>query len=232
MAAAGATLFAVATTVLVLASVAFLFVMLCGPSETLRRGPVGRAYWWLTETLPALGGRVLRRLLGARLYGWLVRATDYTLNQRNPFLQLFYLGLVGGGVVTFVLCAGPYVLDPRYVHPAHVPFIPAAIVATLASFWLACRSSPGRLTPANAAAALQTYPHDGLLFIPKDCPTCKLPRPARSKHCSLCNMCVARFDHRTVLPPLRAPPPPLSPDASSLLSLSVCVCAHTQTVGG
>lgn len=39
------------------------------------------------------------------------------------------------------------------------------------------------------------YPYDGLTFEPRDCSTCKMPKPARSKHCSMCKGCVARSDH-------------------------------------
>jgi hypothetical protein len=40
--------------------------------------------------------------------------------------------------------------------------------------------------------ACAAYPPDGLLFPPKVCMTCHLPRPGRSKHCGACGGCVNR----------------------------------------
>ena len=42
----------------------------------------------------------------------------------------------------------------------------------------------------------EKYEYDGLMFVKdKICKTCKIPKPARSKHCSLCDECVEHFDH-------------------------------------
>ena len=43
------------------------------------------------------------------------------------------------------------------------------------------------------------YPYDYQLFHPNImCRTCMFPKPARSKHCSLCRACVARADHHCI----------------------------------
>lgn len=60
-------------------------------------------------------------------------------------------------------------------------------------------SDPGYITPANHAAALRLYPYDSINFYPgKECSTCHLTKPARSKHCSVCKHCIAKHDHHCV----------------------------------
>ena len=61
-------------------------------------------------------------------------------------------------------------------------------------FALACFTDPGTVT-ASSLHRFSRVPYDGQLYAPKMCRTCMLPRPARSKHCVICNKCVSRFDH-------------------------------------
>lgn len=43
----------------------------------------------------------------------------------------------------------------------------------------------GTVTKKNVSGQLRVYPYDRRLFHPgATCPTCQLPKPARSKHCS------------------------------------------------
>lgn len=70
------------------------------------------------------------------------------------------------------------------------------IPAPYLTLYLAASSDPGIITPSNHRAALTHYPYDDLNFFPDSvCRTCQLPKPARSKHCSVCRACVARQDH-------------------------------------
>ncbi|KAG6421084.1 hypothetical protein SASPL_117633 [Salvia splendens] len=62
-------------------------------------------------------------------------------------------------------------------------------------FLLTSFSDPGVVNSSNVSQYLSAYPYDNIIFTEKECDTCKIPKPARSKHCSICDRCVARFDH-------------------------------------
>jgi palmitoyltransferase ZDHHC4 len=43
------------------------------------------------------------------------------------------------------------------------------------------------------------YPYDHSIYHPgHECRTCKLLKPARSKHCSVCKRCIAKLDHHCI----------------------------------
>lgn len=64
--------------------------------------------------------------------------------------------------------------------------------------WLAvCFIDPGTITQRTHHELASVYPYDNFVYRAnqRPCSTCALRKAARSKHCRLCNRCVARFDH-------------------------------------
>lgn len=60
-------------------------------------------------------------------------------------------------------------------------------------------STASYITPHNHWQRMQEYPYDHVLFKPgRFCRTCNLRKPARSKHCSMCHVCVAKHDHHCI----------------------------------
>ena len=111
----------------------------------------------------------------------------------NPLLQLFYLALMGGGFALFWLNSLQHIPNPRlpvwHRYSAYATMITGILIFILASF-----SDPGTVTAASLHR-FSRVPFDDVIYSPKMCRTCMLPRPARSKHCVICNKCVSRFDH-------------------------------------
>lgn len=160
-------------------------------------GVEGKVSRLFLKSLPSAASRSLRAVCGERLYGKLQKLYNYVVYQPNPILQIFYLVLVNGGFLAFILEAYPYIPTDHFDR-IHRPIVFIAMALCAVSFAVACTVGPGRIT-LRSVPALDNYPIDGVIFritpTPAMCSTCNVPKLARSKHCSTCGICVSRFDH-------------------------------------
>lgn len=91
--------------------------------------------------------------------------------------QLFYLGLLTAGVLVFFRQGWPFLVrGSPYLSPLHTVTAPLAILITYFSFFLASAADPGRLNSQNAHGFTRLHPYDNVIFPPKNCETCKIPR--------------------------------------------------------
>jgi DHHC palmitoyltransferase len=82
-----------------------------------------------------------------------------------------------------------FLVDARWIVLLVVP-------APYISLYVLSRSDPGIITPQNHINHVDLFPYDNIIFSPHiACRTCQFSKPARSKHCNVCNACVARHDH-------------------------------------
>ncbi|KAI9105445.1 DHHC palmitoyltransferase-domain-containing protein [Phlyctochytrium arcticum] len=171
-----------------------VFVLLFGETNALRDSIVGKLHRGLTSGLPKFLHAIILQICGQRVVRKLGSSVTYFVEGRHPLLQIFFIVLIGGCVAVFMTVAWPRIPNSN-IGPEHLFMIPTIILAVFGSFFMASLADPGIITSDNYKTVQSIWEYDSLIFTPKMCRTCKFEKPARSKHCAVCNVCVAKSDH-------------------------------------
>lgn len=82
--------------------------------------------------------------------------------------------------------------------PFRIPIYPLALLPYYLTY-LCTTSTASFVTPSSWSTQMQEYPYDRILFRPGQvCTTCRVVKPARSKHCRVCGHCIHRMDHHCI----------------------------------
>ncbi|XP_069784317.1 palmitoyltransferase ZDHHC4 isoform X3 [Narcine bancroftii] len=142
------------------------------------------------------------RMIGPVVPRWLQIAVQYALyrliHQRNSFFLVLHLMLEVAVYGEYSWDVFPYSLELGFtLSILLLPYI--LLLGKMYFFYLCCTSDPGIISPSNHKQLVKVYTYDGILYQRACvCSTCKLVKPARSKHCRVCGCCVHRFDHHCV----------------------------------
>ncbi len=126
------------------------------------------------------------------------RAGNWFLYRPHPIIQILYVAIIVGAYGAFAVHGFPHLPNP-YFGDHNKPLSFGVLMVCLGTFTAASFSNPGVVTRANAPGYARLFQPDYTLYSPgRACGTCKTEKPARSKHCAVCDRCVARFDHHCI----------------------------------
>ncbi|KAK1277169.1 putative S-acyltransferase [Acorus gramineus] len=155
---------------------------------------VERIHYFLTFGLYDYSLWLVGFVFGSRGKDAFHTVENYCCERPNPILQIIYLAIIGATYYISINSSFKYI-PGHYVGNIHKYMSFLAVGVGVILFLLTSFSDPGTITIKNVSQYLAAYPYDDIIYSEKQCSTCKFPRPARAKHCSICDRCVARFDH-------------------------------------
>lgn len=168
--------------------------LLCGHWPIFQGTFVERIHYFITSGAYDYFLRFVAIIFGPRARTFFLRIEYFCCDRPNPVLQLLYLGILGG--TYYVIAKSSFRYIPGvYVNELHRYTSAVVVVVGVILFLLTSFSDPGTVNANNVSQYISAYSYDNILYVEKECPTCKIPKPARSKHCGICDRCVARFDH-------------------------------------
>lgn len=167
---------------------------LCGQWPIFRGTFIEKINYFLTFGAYDYFLRFVAVICGSRARDAILTIEHYCCDRPNPILQILYLAIIG--VTYFFVIKSSFKYVPGYyVSEFHKYASMLAVGVGVLLFLLTSFSDPGTVKADNAPQYLAAYPYDEVIYSEKECSTCKIPKPARSKHCGICGRCVARFDH-------------------------------------
>ncbi|KAF2624529.1 palmitoyltransferase swf1 [Macroventuria anomochaeta] len=172
----------------------FTFVAFFGRLPAFRNTPIGFLNRLFVLHIPSFLCRLDGKLTNGRITSGSARLGHYLMHDKHPVIVVFFLGLVTACAV-LLLPAVWHTL--RLYHKLLTLFL---LPQPYFWLWLSAKSNNATyITRAHHASQMRHYPYDRVLYHPgHTCSTCKLLKPARSKHCSICKTCVSRMDHHCI----------------------------------
>ena len=180
-------------------AVAFMFLMACvNPNDPTMLGMVARV---VTRNIKGTIRSI--PVVGPFMLDGTAQFFNYVAFKPNPLLQTVYASLVFGGYGVVLWEAYPQI--PNAYMAGYHRYIGVVVVGvTLWAWYKACSVSPGYITHANYKT-FDNYPVDNMMYFPDQYYTYKnaegvevkpkVPKLPRSKHCSVTDQVIARFDH-------------------------------------
>ncbi|KAK5113195.1 hypothetical protein LTR62_003531 [Meristemomyces frigidus] len=166
------------------------FIVLFGQLPALRRTPIGWLQRLLCLHLPSGLQKIDSTVTNGRLIEGSTRFATWLFYEKNPVVLIIYLSLLTGASGLF-LREGTQKIPFLLLLP-----LPILLGLPYWSTYVTVVSNADHITAETIEARLYDYPYDYILFHPDTfCTTCNRSKPARSKHCSLCKVCVAKCDH-------------------------------------
>ncbi|KAF5453941.1 hypothetical protein F2P56_023650 [Juglans regia] len=167
---------------------------LCGQWPIFQGTFIERIHYFLTFGAYDYFLRFVGAVFGSKGTNAMLSVEYFCCDRPNPILQIIYLAIIGGTYYLIANSSFEYI-PGYYLSGVHRYTSLLAVGVGVLLFLLTSFSDPGTVKADNVSKYISAYPYDGIIYSEKECSTCKIPKPARSKHCSVCDRCVARFDH-------------------------------------